>query len=99
VNLQRAAQQAVAEHGEDNQCDYDVGPIALERKGRHGKDHAGDRRGHELIAASLQGVESHLRQMAVSSNPAPNYQRPLSEYPIFDGPLLAQPFSIETRTV
>jgi hypothetical protein len=38
------------------------------------------------IAASLQGVESHLRQMAVSSNPAPNYQRPLSEYPIFDWP-------------
>src|SRR5262245_11799950 len=39
-----------------------------------------------MIAASLQGVESHLRQMAVSSNPAPNYQRPLSEYPIFDWP-------------
>src|SRR5215470_11837562 len=37
-----------------------------------------------MIAASLQGVESHLRQMAASSNPAPNYQRPLSEYPIFD---------------
>ena len=36
------------------------------------------------IAASLQGVESHLRQIAVSSNPAPNYQRPLSEYPTFD---------------
>jgi hypothetical protein len=36
------------------------------------------------IAASLQGVESHLRQMAVSSNPAPNYQRHLSEYPSFD---------------
>ena len=39
-----------------------------------------------MIAASLQGVESHLRQMAVSSNPTPNYQRPLSEYPIFDWP-------------
>ena len=39
-----------------------------------------------MIAASLQGVESHLRQMAVSSNPAPNYQRHLSEYPIFDWP-------------
>jgi hypothetical protein len=39
-----------------------------------------------MIAASLQGVESHLRQMAVSSNPAPNYQRSLSEYPIFDWP-------------
>src|SRR5215471_2036710 len=38
------------------------------------------------IAASLQGVEAHLRQMAISSNPAPNYQRPLSEYPTFDWP-------------
>jgi DdrB-like protein len=38
----------------------------------------------QMIATSLQGVESHLRQMAVSSNPAPNYQRPLSEYPTFD---------------
>jgi hypothetical protein len=37
-----------------------------------------------MIAASLEGVESHLRQMAVSSNTAPNYQRPLSEYPTFD---------------
>jgi len=37
-----------------------------------------------MIAASLQGVESHLRQMAVSSNTAPNYQRSLSEYPTFD---------------
>ena len=37
-----------------------------------------------MIAASLQGVESHLRQIAVSSNTAPNYQRPLSEYPTFD---------------
>ena len=36
------------------------------------------------IAASLEGIESHLRQMAISSNPAPNYQRPLSEYPTFD---------------
>jgi hypothetical protein len=40
----------------------------------------------QLIAANLQGVESHLRQMAISSNPAPNYQRPLSEYPTFDWP-------------
>jgi DdrB-like protein len=39
-----------------------------------------------MIAASLQGVEAHLRQMAISSNPAPNYQRPLSEYPTFDWP-------------
>jgi hypothetical protein len=37
-----------------------------------------------MIAASLQGIESHLRQIAVSSNPAPNYQRALSEYPTFD---------------
>ena len=36
------------------------------------------------IAASLQGVEAHLRQMAISSNTAPNYQRLLSEYPTFD---------------
>ena len=36
------------------------------------------------IAASLQGLESHLRQIALSSNPAPNYQRPLSEYFMFD---------------
>ena len=36
------------------------------------------------IAASLQGVEAHLRQMAASSNTAPNYQRSLSEYPTFD---------------
>ncbi|HEU0176651.1 MAG TPA: single-stranded DNA-binding protein [Blastocatellia bacterium] len=39
-----------------------------------------------MIAASLQGVESHLRQIAVSSNPAPNYQRLLSEYSTFDWP-------------
>jgi DdrB-like protein len=39
-----------------------------------------------MIAASLQGIEAHLRQMAISSNPAPNYQRPLSEYPTFDWP-------------
>jgi DdrB-like protein len=37
-----------------------------------------------MIASSLQSVESHLRQMAVSSNTAPNYQRPLSEYLTFD---------------
>jgi hypothetical protein len=40
----------------------------------------------QMIAASLQGVESHLRQIAISSNPAPNYQRPLSDYPGFDWP-------------
>lgn len=38
----------------------------------------------QMIAASLQGVESHLRQIAISSNLAPNYQRPLSDYPGFD---------------
>ena len=37
-----------------------------------------------MIATSLQGLESHLRQIAVSSTPAPNYPRPLSEYPTFD---------------
>ena len=39
-----------------------------------------------MIAASLQAVEAHLRQMASSSNPAPNYQRLLSEYHTFDWP-------------
>jgi len=39
-----------------------------------------------MVAKSLQGVESHLRQIAVSSNPAPNYQRPLTEYADFDWP-------------
>src|SRR5215475_2705839 len=37
-----------------------------------------------MIAASLEGVELHLRQIAISSNPAPHYQRSLSEYPTFD---------------
>jgi hypothetical protein len=37
-----------------------------------------------MIAESLRGVETHLRQIAASSNPAPNYQRLLSEYPTFD---------------
>jgi hypothetical protein len=37
-----------------------------------------------MIAANLEGIESHLRQMAISSNTAPNYQRLLSEYPTFD---------------
>jgi DdrB-like protein len=39
-----------------------------------------------MIAKNLQGVESHLCQIAVSSNPAPNYQRPLIEYADFDWP-------------
>lgn len=38
----------------------------------------------QMIAESLQGVESYLRQLAISSNPAPNYQRALNEYPNFD---------------
>jgi hypothetical protein len=37
-----------------------------------------------MIAACLEGMELHLRQIAVSSNTAHNYQRPLSEYPTFD---------------
>jgi len=41
------------------------------------------------IAASLQGLESHLRQIALSSNPAPNFQRPLNEYPKFDWPSIS----------
>jgi hypothetical protein len=40
----------------------------------------------QMIAESLRGVESHLRQIAVSSNQAPNYQRLLSEHPHFDWP-------------
>ena len=48
-----------------------------------------------MIAKRLQGVESHLRQIAVSSNPAPNYQRPLTEYADLTGPPSAQPFLIE----
>jgi hypothetical protein len=47
--LRDAAQQTVAEHGEDNHCDYDGGPISLESKGRHGNDHAGDRKGSGAI--------------------------------------------------
>ena len=50
------------------------------------------------IAASLQGLESHLRQIALSSNPAPNYQRPLNEYPRLTGPRSAQPLSIGMTT-
>jgi DdrB-like protein len=38
----------------------------------------------QAIAVSLQEMESHLRQIAISSNPAPNYQRTLNEYPGFD---------------
>ena len=51
-----------------------------------------------MIAASLQGAESHLRQIAILLNPAPNYQRPLTEYPILIGPPSAQPFSIGMTT-
>jgi DdrB-like protein len=36
----------------------------------------------QIISESLQGVESYLRQIAVSSNP--NYRRPLSDYQDFD---------------
>jgi hypothetical protein len=38
----------------------------------------------QVISNSLEEIESHLRQIAISNNPAPNYQRPLSEYPTFD---------------
>jgi hypothetical protein len=38
----------------------------------------------QAMAVSLQTIESHLRQIAVSSNTVPNYQRLLSEYPHFD---------------
>jgi DdrB-like protein len=38
----------------------------------------------QAMAVSLQAIESHLRQIAVSSNPAPNYRRPLSNYRNFD---------------
>ncbi len=38
----------------------------------------------QMIAESLQGVELHLSEMSISSNPAPNYRRPLSDYQDFD---------------
>jgi len=38
----------------------------------------------QMIAESLQGVELHLREMSISSNPAPNYRRPLGDYQDFD---------------
>lgn len=37
-----------------------------------------------LIAESLQGIEASLHDIAVASNPAPNYRRPLGEYSAFD---------------
>lgn len=52
--------------------------VALERRTE------GQSKIFHLIAESLQGIEAHLRQIALSSNPAPNYQRPLSKYPNFD---------------
>jgi len=38
----------------------------------------------QIIAESLQGIDASLRQMALASNPAPNYQRSLNEYRSFD---------------
>jgi hypothetical protein len=38
----------------------------------------------QMIAESLQNVELHLRDISISSNPAPNYRRPLSDYQDFD---------------
>lgn len=52
--------------------------VALERRTE------GQSKVLHLIAESLQGIEAHLRQIALSSNPAPNYQRPLSKYHGFD---------------
>src|SRR5262249_10992021 len=37
-----------------------------------------------LIAEDLQGIEASLRNIAVASNPAPNYWGPLGEYSTFD---------------
>ncbi len=37
-----------------------------------------------LIAERLQSIDVSLRQIALASNPAPNFQRPLSEFPNFD---------------
>jgi DdrB-like protein len=42
----------------------------------------------QMIAASLQGIDSNLRQIAISSYPAPNYQRSLSEFTTFDWHLI-----------
>lgn len=38
----------------------------------------------QKIAICLQSIEAALRDIAVASNPAPNYRRSLSEYPTFD---------------
>jgi DdrB-like protein len=38
----------------------------------------------QMLAESLQDVELHLRDISISSNPAPNYRRPLSDYQDFD---------------
>jgi DdrB-like protein len=38
----------------------------------------------QMIAESLQSVELHLRDISISSNPDPNYRRPLSDYREFD---------------
>ena len=37
-----------------------------------------------LIVESLQAIETSLHDIAVASNPAPNYRRSLSEYSTFD---------------
>jgi ssDNA-binding DdrB-like protein len=37
-----------------------------------------------LIAESLQSIEASVRQIALAALPAPNYTRPLAEYPSFD---------------
>ena len=38
----------------------------------------------QTIAECLIGIDASLRQMALASNPAPNYQRQLNEYQGFD---------------
>lgn len=38
----------------------------------------------QAMAVSLDAIESHLRQIAISSNPAPNYRRSLSDYQDFE---------------
>lgn len=38
----------------------------------------------QVIALSLQSIERHLQQIAVASQPAPNFQRDIAYYPNFD---------------
>lgn len=38
----------------------------------------------QSIGLTFERIAHHLQQMAVASQPAPNYQRDISEYPAFD---------------